>query len=115
MTPNTTPKLSMNPLTATLSMRLVVALYSVRRTVKLLSSSSPTLASIAKAASPFKQEPTPVLIELLVMWPWDALGDAREKERWTRGESSASTLSARRADDASLCVGRGIEMILWLT
>jgi hypothetical protein len=33
ITPSTTPRLSMNPFTATRSMRFVVALYSVRRTV----------------------------------------------------------------------------------
>ena len=44
----------------------------------------------------------------------EASWDAREKKRWTRGESSASTLRARRAEDASRCVGRGTEMILYV-
>ena len=39
-------------------------------------------------------------------------GAVREKERWTRGESSASTLRARKAEDASRCVGRGMDIIL---
>ncbi len=39
-------------------------------------------------------------------------GDVRENERRTRGESSASTLRARRAEDARRWVGRGRVMVL---
>lgn len=45
---------------------------------------------------------------------WDGCGltFARSKERWTRGEISASTWRARRADKARRWVGRGRSMTL---
>lgn len=42
----------------------------------------------------------------------DGTGAARENERRTSGESSASTLRARRAEEARRCVGKGIEIVL---
>lgn len=44
----------------------------------------------------------------------DELSDeiVREKERRTRGESSASTLRARKAENAKRWVGRGRVMVL---
>ena len=94
-------------------MRLVVALYSVRRTVKF-PSSPPSFACMAKGASPFKRVFASTLGELVVVGQPEVFGGTREKERWTRGESSASTLSVRRAEDASRCVGRGTEIILYV-
>lgn len=113
MIPKTSPRLSMNPLTDTLNMRLVVALYSVRRTVKF-PSSPPSFAWMAKGASPFRRVFASTLDELVVVGRPEVLGGTREKERWTRGESSASTLSVRRAEDASRGVGRGTEIILYV-
>lgn len=88
ITCSTTPSDSMKPLTATRSMRLVVARYCVRRTVCDASS-----------------VPVPST--------WDcALGLVRQKSRRTSGDSSASTCRARSADEASRCVGRGMSMVL---
>lgn len=88
MTPNTTPRLSINPLTATLSMRLVVALYSVLSTVSLLSA----LASLSSTV-PLTEPPCGALV--------------KDSVRCTRGESSASTSIAWRADEASRWDGNG--------
>lgn len=113
ITPNTTPRLSMNPLTATLSIRLVVALYSVRSTVK----SSSLLAVPSFSLRLEGPLPLSLISATLVANEAGSLesvvrSDTREKERRTRGESSASTLRARRAELARRWVGRGRVMVL---
>ena len=44
----------------------------------------------------------------------EVAGLVREKVLDTRGESSASTRRARRAERASLCVGRGTDIVLMI-
>jgi hypothetical protein len=83
---STTPKLSINPFTATRNMRFVVALYDTSSTVFV---SSPHFAKSSLEYSPAR----PV----------------RENERCTSGESSASTWRAWRAVEARRCVGKGRE------
>lgn len=86
MIPNTTLKLSINPLTATLNILFVVALYSVRNTVSSGESDDEVLE----------------------------LGEAQvENDRRTSGESSLSTRRAWRAADANRAVGRGRSMVLF--
>ena len=91
MTPSTTPKLSMKPLTATRSIRFVVALYSVTRTVLLL-----VLVPFCVAV-PFVAEAFDVPFEsgegLEAVVAVEGFGDdeMREKDLRTNGESSAST------------------------
>jgi len=75
----------MKPLTATRSIRFVVALYSVRRIVSLSSSTSP-FPSVSAARS--------------------------EKVRRTRGDNSASTCNARMAEEARRRFKRGTSMTL---
>ena len=70
----------MNPLTATLSIRLVVALYSVRRIVKF-PLSRPSPVSVAKGASPSRQVCASAPIELWVVTLSFVPGEVREKER----------------------------------
>lgn len=106
MTPSTTPRLSMNPLTATRSIRFVVALYTVRRTVSTSSFTALLLAALAASAE---------LLEPMRWFPlpsertWDLVS---ENERCTRGDSSASTWRARRAEEARRWVGNGMEITL---
>lgn len=101
--PSTTPKLSRNPLTATLNMRFVVALYSVRNMVFSCSSSINSILSFSAPTVPF-------VVRLLVASRGD--GVAREKVRNTSGESSASTWRARRAESARRWVGKGVSIVL---
>jgi hypothetical protein len=82
----------MKPLTATLSMRFVVALYAVRR--------------IVFASSLRPDSGCSVGFELSV------LGEINENCRWTMEDSSSSTRSALRADEASRCVGNGTSITL---
>ena len=94
MTPRTTPKLSMKPLTATRSMRFVLALYSVRRTV--LTSSS--IDSLPLAWLPLGEM---VVVREPLAETADVLPDLMsENDRRTSGESSASTCKALRAEEA---------------
>lgn len=74
--------LSINELTATRNILLVVALYSVRRTL---------VSGLSSAASCER---------------------AREKVRDTRGDSSLSTWRACRAVEAKREVGNGTSMVL---
>lgn len=87
ITPRTTLRLSMKPLTATRNILFVVALYSVLNTVS--------------SVDPFS------LLGLAVVG-----GDMVEKDRRTRGESSLSTCRARRAEVARRAVGRGRSIVL---
>ena len=89
ITCNTTPNDSMNPLTATRSIRFVVALYSVWSTVLWLSSLSASDCWLVES------------------WFIDS-----ENLRRTSGESSASTLRARKAIVVNLCVGNGTLIVL---
>jgi hypothetical protein len=89
MTPKTTLKLSINPLTATLSIRFVVALYSVLRIV-----SSEELTRLEPAES------------------WEDAVEMVENDLRTRGDSSLSTRNACRAAEARRAVGRGRSMVL---
>jgi hypothetical protein len=91
MTPKTVLRLSMNPLTATRSMRFVVALYSVRRTV-------------FSADDDDDDEAVGELGDGIV-----------EKERRTRGESSWSTRRDWRAAEARRAVGRGTSIVLGMS
>jgi hypothetical protein len=75
-------RLSMNEFTATRSILLVVARYSVRN----------TLPSVAPSSSPF--------------------GPVTENVRFTRGDNSLSTCRARSATEASLGVGKGTSTVL---
>jgi len=86
ITPSTTPRLSINPFTATRSIRFVVALYSVLRTV---SSADLTMAASSLEGSGMV-----------------------EKDLRTRGDTSLSTLNARRAADARRGVGSGRSIVL---
>jgi hypothetical protein len=88
MTCRTTPNDSMKPLTATRSMRFVVARYAVRR---MVCDSSLAPAPLTTTSSS----------EL-----------ARLNSRRTSGDSSASTCRARRAEDARRCVGSGMSIVL---
>lgn len=106
ITPSTTPRLSMNPLTATRSMRFVVAVYTVRRTV---SSSSPTALWLAVLASSSELLEPVRCFALPSERVWDLVS---ENERCTRGESSASTWRARSAEEARRWVGNGMEITL---
>lgn len=83
MTSRTSCRLSMNELTATRSILLVVALYSVRRMFP----------------------PTSPLVALLVI-------GLMEKVRFTNGDNSLSTCNALRATEASLGVGNGTSRVL---
>ena len=88
MTPSTTPRLSMKPLTATRSMRFVLALYSVRSTVLAFSSTADDgLLPDDESALP----------------GWTSV-----KVRRTRGEISASTWRALMAEEARRWVGKGV-------
>jgi hypothetical protein len=89
ITPRTTVRLSIKPFTATRSILLVVALYSVRRIV--FSSDKTRVSSLFGFAD---------------------VGEIVEKERRTRGDSSLSTCRARCAEVARRAVGRGISMTL---
>ena len=111
MTPSTTPKLSMKPLTATLSMRFVLALYSVRSTV-LASSSIWSPALCACPSAPPVGSPPVVLPPLLTEEGEDGGDGIRVKDRRTRGESSASTCRDRSAELAKRWEGKGVEIML---
>jgi hypothetical protein len=124
MTPSTTPRLSIKPLTATRSMRFVLALYSVKRTVLASSLASLETTSDGPAAadfacSEFRLVPLAfvagfVLLAEAALEDDLAVGEAtRENLRRTRGESSVSTWRAFKADDARRCVGNGVEMTLF--
>ena len=84
----------------------------MRKTVK--SSCSPAPVSVESVALPLIGTSLSVLIgvsgEILLNVVFEKV---RENERRTSGESSASTLRARSAEDARQCVGRGIEMVLY--
>ena len=88
----------MKPLTATRSMRFVLALYSVKSTVLASSSTEPSplvwppAGHAAGTAGP--REPLTDLTEAVLP---DLM---REKERRTSGDSSASTWRALRAEVA---------------
>lgn len=85
ITPSITPRLSMNPFTATRSMRFVVARYVVSRIA---------------GSSGWGSDP-------------DSFGeDVTVSSRRTKGESSVSTSRVRRADEARRAVGRGMEIVL---
>lgn len=92
ITPSTTLKLSIKPLTATLNILFVVALYSVRRTVS--SEEWTRLESSVAGAD------------------CDMVEATIKKVRRTRGDSSLSTRKACRAADARRAVGRGRSMVL---
>lgn len=111
MTPNTTPILSMKPLTATLSIRFVAALYSVRKTVHLSYAGTLTGAA-AEDAGLLSRATPPASADQFDVPPFSESDGAREKLRRTSGDNSASTLRARRAEDARRCVGSGIQMML---
>jgi hypothetical protein len=96
----------MNPLTATRSMRFVVAVYTVRRTV---SSSSPTALWLAVLASSSELLEPVRCFALPSERVWDLVS---ENERCTRGDSSASTWRARSAEEARRWVGNGMEITL---
>ena len=102
ITPRTTPRLSMKPLTATLSIRFVAALYSVRRIVfcSTFCSTSLSLTLVTTVSV--------VLLGSDLASP----GERREKDRRTSAESSASTCSARRAKEARRWVGSGTSITL---
>jgi len=85
MTPSIISKVSIKPFTATRSIRFVVALYSMYSTVPEIPSAS---------------------------GPWAAPIFSNKNDRRTRGESSASTWVARRADEARRNVGRGTAIVL---
>ena len=113
MTPSTTPRLSMKPLTATRSMRFVVALYSVTRIVLLL-----VFAPFCVDEAPFAVGMVDVpfvtgegfeAVEAAEEFEDD---ETREKDLRTSGESSASTWRALRADEARRWVGKGVRMTL---
>lgn len=108
ITPRTTPMLSKNPLTETRSIRFVVALYSVRSTVFSSSELSPSNLQ-SPEASPIGKWASAAGCTASASF---SVKDTRENERRTKEESSASTWSARRADEASLWVGSGMEMTL---
>lgn len=82
MTSRTRARLSMNPLTATLNMRFVVAIYLTLRMFSLSWASTPSIAATV------------------------------ERVRRTSGDSSLSTPRARRATVASLLVGKGTSTVL---
>lgn len=107
ITPRTTPMLSKNPLTETRSIRFVVALYSVRSIV--FSSSELSPSDLPSEASPIGKLASAAGCRASASF---SVKDTRENERRTKEESSASTWSARRADEASLWVGSGMEMTL---
>lgn len=88
MTPNTTPKLSIKPFTATRSIRFVVARYVVSRTVFISSADSASESTILLG------------------------GVVSARLRLTKGDSSASTWRVRRAEEARRWVGRGTEIVL---
>lgn len=93
ITPSTTPRLSINPLTETRSIRLVVAMYVIFNTV--LDSSGSCFCFFSCG--------------------WDGAstaGASMLNVRRTRGDSSASTSKVRRAHDARRLVGRGREIVL---
>jgi hypothetical protein len=83
----------MKPLTATRSMRFVVARYSVLNIVAF----SSVVGVLLSASSSFEGSPS---------------GLTMEKSRCTNGESSASTRMARNATVARRCVGSGMSMVL---
>lgn len=89
ITPITTLRLSMKPFTATLSIRFVVALYSVRKIVSFA-----VWTQVASSAG------------------LDDAAEMVEKDLRTSGESSWSTRNAWRAADARRDVGRGRSTIL---
>jgi hypothetical protein len=93
ITPSTTPRLSINPLTETRSIRLVVAMYVIFNTVVDSSGSCFCLFSCGSDGA-------------------STAGATRVKVRRTRGDSSASTSKARRAHDARRLVGKGREIVL---
>lgn len=93
ITPRTTPRLSINPLTETRSIRLVVATYVISNTV--LDSSGSCFCFFSCG--------------------WDGASTAGApmvRVRRTKGDSSASTSKARRAHDARRLVGSGREIVL---
>lgn len=93
MTPSTTPRLSINPLTETRSIRLVVAVYVIFNTVLDSSGSCFCFFSCGSDGA-------------------STAGAPRAKVRRTKGDSSASTSKARRAHDARRLVGRGRDIVL---
>lgn len=90
ITPKTTPRLSMNPLTATRNMRFVVARNVVCSTVLISSNSCFCFFSCGVSGD----------------------GAVRVKVRRTSGDSSASTSRVCRAESARRCVGNGRLMVL---
>ena len=111
----------MKPFTATRSMRFVLALYSVTRIVLLPLPADPSLLMPDAG-------PSPLVVELRGVWrgrweedeplPFATVGDEggedeiREKDRRTRGDSSASTWRAFKAEEARRCVGNGVRIVL---
>lgn len=108
-------------------MRFVLALYSVTRTVLLLEPLSVESLLIPAPGSPLVE---PVELSGVELWfevpfvvavvagllvledgEW-LLGDTRENDRRTRGESSASTWRAFRAEEARRWVGKGVRITL---
>lgn len=81
ITPSTTPRLSINPLTETRSIRLVVAMYVIFKTVLHSSGSCFCFFSCGSDGA-------------------STTGVPSVKVRRTKGDSSASTSKARRAHDA---------------
>ena len=81
-----------------------------------MSSSSTTATSPLSSWSVFVE--TSILTALLLPFGWDSEdddddeGEAREKVRWTKGESSVSTERAWRAEVARRCVGSGVWIVL---
>ena len=106
----------MNPLTATRSMRFVLALYSVTRIVLLPAASLLTPAlGLSLLAVELRGDLAWVVdddVPLVVADEDDAEGETREKDRLTMGESSASTWRALMAEEARRWVGKGVRMVL---
>ena len=96
----------MKPLTATRSMRFVVARYSVRRIVLFVSFRP------CGSSSCFTSAWTGLSSSLLTPFCTDGEGEAKQKVRRTRGDSSASTCSARRAEEARRWVGSAMSIVL---
>lgn len=93
MTPNTVPKLSIKPFTATRSILLVVALYSALKTV---SSSHRTKSASCSPAAGVSA----------------AAVESSENDLQTSEDSSLSTCSVCRAKEARRAVGKGTSTVL---